>query len=88
MACMTSLVWPHEAYYQAGKEFTQLNSGGRHLRWGGGENDLSACVSTHLLGGSAPPGTFRKLDALRLLLRSLFPQSGTTVICTSYSGRC
>ena len=54
----------------------------------GGGTDSFACISTHMLGGSG--GMFPQekflLDALRLLLRPLFAQSGTTVIiviCTS-----
>ena len=42
------------------------------------------CVRKHVHGrgvwGYVPPGKFCKLDALRLLLRPLLAQTGTTVI--------
>ena len=45
------------------------------------------CVRTHARGvwGYAPPG---KLDALRLLLRPLMAQSGTTVVSYLYFFTC
>ena len=55
---------------------------------GGGERFVCMHKHAHARGvwGYAPPGKFSKLDALRLLLRPLLAQSGTTVIiviCTS-----
>ena len=68
-----------------------LKGGGRHLRLGGGGGGRSVvCVRKHAhargVWGYAPPGKFCKLDALRVLLRPLLAQRGTTVIvviCTS-----
>ena len=47
---------------------------------GGGANDSCACVRKKNMLGYASPGKFCKLDALRLFLRPLSAQSGTTVI--------
>ena len=48
----------------------KINSGRRHLRLGGAKNSC-ACISMHMLG-------------LRLFLRPLLAQSGTTVIIVIY----
>ena len=69
---------------------TYINGGRRHLRLvggggggggGGGEGERFVCVRKHAHArGYAPPGTFCKLDALRLLLRPLLAQTGVRVI--------
>ena len=64
------------------------NGSGRHLRLANGERFVCVRKHAHAWGvwGYAPTGKFCKLDALRLLLRPLLAQTGTTVIiviCTS-----
>ena len=59
------------------------NGNGRHLKLGGG-NCMLVCVCKHTnamgVWGYVPPQKVCKLDALRVLLRPLLAESGTTVI--------